>query len=238
MASLKWSRQTGWAALALAAACAVALAALLATIAIKSGLGALAVLLLLAFGAIASFIALFANQGAPWKEGRWSAWLQPRPIAFIFLAMFAGLGMMGNVQSLLASLWSRPGVRESEPGAIEKGVKQILTEVAPPPAAPARIRLKLPGVWGEPGCAVTYRFRIEDRALLVDAERRPEGERPYRLVATIINAEGDAMNVTGEAPEAARGKAATFGYATNGAIERLTWDDQVRPVPIKLDRCG
>lgn len=238
MASLKWSRRTGWAALAVAAACAVALATLMATIAVRSGMSALVVLLLLAFGAVASFIGLFANQGAPWKEGRWSAWLQPRPIALIFLAAFAGLGMMGNVQSLLASLWSRPDVMESAPGAIEKGVRQILTEVAPAPAAPPRIRLKLPGVWGEPGCAVTYRFRIEERALLVDAERRPRGAAPYRLVASITGAEGDALNVTGEAPETARGKAATFTYATNGVTERLTWDDQVGPVPLELDRCG
>lgn len=238
MASLKWSRRTGWVALALAAACAVALATLMATLAIRSGLGALAVLLLLAFGAIASFIALFANAGAPWKKRGWSAWLQPRPIAFIFLAMFAGLGMMGNVQSLLESLWSRPGVSESAPGAIEKGVKQILTKVAPPPAAPPRIRLKLPGVWGEPGCRVTYRFAIRDQALLVDAERRPDGAPPYRLVATITASEGDAINVTGEQPASARGKAATFTYWTNGATERLTWDDQVSPAPLELDRCG
>jgi hypothetical protein len=189
---------------------------------------------LFAAGVLASLSALLATEGAPVGARRWMTWLQPRPIAFLFGAIFVGFGTMTDA---LALFEPRPAT-ESEPGAIEKGVNQILTAVGPEPSAVPRIRLKLPGVWGEPGCAVTYRFRISDRALLVDSLRHPAGTAPHHLIATIVRVDSDLMDVFGEQPEEARGKAATFTYFTNGRTERLTWDDQTSIVPLELDRCG
>lgn len=233
MAIPRWSRRTGWTALALAGACALGLFLLVRSAAMESGKGMWVAALLLVVGALASVSALFATEGAPVGAKRWSTWLQPRPIAILFAAIFIGFGAMTDA---LALFEPRPAV-ESQPGAIERGVNAIRTAVAPKQAAPPRIRLRLAGVWGEPGCAVTYRFRIADRALTVDSVRRPAGTAPHHLVASITSADGDVMNVVGERPANARGKAATFSYATNGLIEHLTWDDQVRPVALELDRC-
>ena len=234
MAKLKLSRRSALTALAVAAACALILAFLVGSTALDKDAGPWAKAFLFLLGVIAVLAALFASSDAPVDARRWTAWLKPQPIALLFMAIFAAFGTMTDALSLFAP---RPAV-ESEPGAIEKGVKEIRAAVIPRPVATPRVRLKLPGTWGEPGCAVTYRFRIRDGALIVDALRRPPGAPPYRLVATIVGADRDVLHAVGEQPEAARGRAATFTYVMNGVTERLTWDDQSGPVPLELDRCG
>jgi len=199
----------------------------------ETGTSAWAIVLVIAIALIAAATALITKEGVPW-DGRWSDWLQPRPIAYVYIAIFAAFGIAGGVLSQIDS-GSEPGRDSSE---VREGIDRILAEVRPRSVPPARILLKLPGVWGETGCAVTYRFQLRDRALLVDSIRHPPATTAHHLVATITSAEGDVMNVTAEQPETARGKAAVFTYNTNGATERLMWDDRVRPVPMELDRCG
>lgn len=222
MAAFKWSRRRGWVALTGAAACALVLGFLTLSTAAQTGKGIWGIAFVIAITAIAAVCALVATEGAPWDAEHWSAWLEPRPIAFVYLAVFGAFGVTSTGLALIPS----------PPAA---------TDVSSPPRAtrPAtpRIRLKLPGIWGETGCSVTYRFVIRGRAVTVDSVRRPSGFPPHHLVATIVSAEGDVMHVTGDTPPRARGRAATFTYATNGVIERLTWNDQVRPVPLELDRC-
>lgn len=224
MASPKWwSRRKGWIAFAAAGACALILAALVVLRAIGAGSGPWAVLSLLAVGIVTFVTTLLVTEGAPWQSEQWTDWLEVQPISFIFLAIFAAIGAMLVVLDLI--------------GSDEFNTKQVVIERPPKSGPPPRIRLKLPGIWGEQGCAVTYRFQIRERAVIVDSVLRPAGRQPHHLVATIISAEGDVMNVAGEQPEIARGKAATFTYVWNGATEQLIWDDQVGQVRLELDRC-
>lgn len=213
---------------------------LISTTALDKNTGAWAKAFLFLIGALAAVATLVAGNEAAWKAKRRTAWLQPRPLSGIFLAIFVAFGAMTDALSLFEP---RPAV-ESEPGAVEgsvnqiKGdVRQILAKVAPSASVRARIARRLPGLWGEPGCTVTYRFAIRDRALIVETERRAPGAPPYRLVATITALQGDVLEARGEEPAAARGSAATFTYVTNGSTERLSWDDQINPVRLELDRC-
>jgi hypothetical protein len=238
VASPKWSRRTGWMVLVIAALCALMLAGLVGTAALDKETGAWAKAFLFVIGATALLAALMLSEGAAWDARHWTAWLQPRPLAALFLAIFIAFGVMTDALSLFEP---RPAV-ESEPGVIEEGVNRIREDLRQAKAQRdpphPRIAQRISGLWGEPGCSVAYRFLLRNEALIVDAERRPPGAPPYRLVASITSSEGDVLQAVGEQPYAARGKAATFTYFTNGAIERLTWDDQVSPVPLELDRCG
>jgi hypothetical protein len=233
MATLRAKRRTGWIALGVAAACAVSLVYLLGSTALDKDASDWAKTLLFALGALAAVATLMSSDGMPWRARTFTAWLQPRPVALLFIAIFVAFGVMTDALSLFEP---RPAI-ETRPGAIEERVNEIRAMVAPRTGSEARIREKLPGLWGEPGCRVAYRFALQRDALTVEWERRPVGEGPYRLVATIVRAEGDIMDVRGEEPEPARGRAATFTYVTNGSTERLNWDDQSSPVPLELDRC-
>ena len=233
---LRWSRGFGYLGLAVAAACAAVLFILVLTSTFDTGKGLWTATFLAVVGVIASGSALFAEEGGPAGARDRSAWLKPRAIGFVFIAIFFGFEAMA---AALALFEPRPAV-ETAPHAIENKVDRILTHVPPdaPPPSPPRILSRIEGEWGEPGCAVTYRFRIVDRSLTVDSLLRPPHAPPYHLVATVTQVRGDVLDVVGEEPATARGKAARFTYITNGAVQRLRWDDRVMPVPLDLDRCA
>jgi hypothetical protein len=239
LAILRWKRWKGWVAVGVVTLCALALLFLIGSTALDKGTAAWAKAFLFFVGAIAVAATLAASDGVPWKSRAISSWLAPKPIALAFVAVFAAFGTMTDALSLFEP---RPAV-ESRPGEIERNVKALREDVkglAPKPEAKARIWAALPGVWGEPGCdAVTYRFAVKEQALTVDGLKRPPGAPAYRLVATILTAKGDQMEVRGEQPAEARGAAASFSYTTNGATERLIWHDHLAgAVPVELDRCG
>lgn len=186
----------------------------------------------LAVVAVGAVVAtLITSRDTPVRGMPLSSWLEPKAIAAVFLAIVAGFSAV----SLGLTVIEPRGAVESKPRAIETKVDRLLerTPEAPPPA---RIREKIVGVWGEPGCAVTYRFSLKDKALTIDGERRPAGAPPWRLVATETGSEGDVLHAVGEAPAEAKGDAVTFTYSVGG-VERLTWDDQSGSVPLELDRC-
>lgn len=172
---------------------------------------------------------LVVGKNTPERGMPLKAWLAPKPVAGLFLAVVAGFGTM----SMTLPLFEPRLVVESKAGAIESKIDRLL----PQTGDASRGARKIGGLWGEAGCAVTYRFALKEEALVIDAERRPAGAAPWRLIATVTGAEGDVINAVGETPAEARGKAVTFTYVSNGAVERLTWDDQSGSVPLELDRC-
>jgi len=241
VAIFRWTHRKGRIAAIVAAILGAILLYLVITTAMETGKGLWGVLLILSAGIIAFLSTLAVTDGLPLGAESWTPWLKRRPISSIYAAMFASLAAMSALLALIAprpTVESAPGLIEQRAKEIGEDVKEIRAAILPKAAAPPRIVRELPGTWGEPGCAVTYRFRIQERALIVDSVRRPSGAASHHLVATIVGAEGDAMNVTAEQPESARGTAITFTYTSNGVTERLTWEDQGLPVPLELDRCG
>lgn len=129
-----------------------------------------------------------------------------------------------------------------EPGPLTKDdVAAVLKENLPDDNTAgngSRIVARLPGLWGEQGCKVAYRFTlVPPRGLIIDWERRPAGEAPWRATATLLSAAGDVAETRGESPEDQKGVAATFTYQSNGVNEYLLWDYHSDDPPLKLDRC-
>ncbi|MFL6844032.1 MAG: hypothetical protein ACJ8ER_04035 [Allosphingosinicella sp.] len=226
------SRRWGLAALAVAFVCAAAFLLLVLSTAIETRKGLLAGAFILGAGILSAGSAIIASNEAPAFGRHWTAWLKPRPIGLCFLAIFAGLGAMTDLLSLFEP---RPAI-ESAPGAIEKGIGRIekgLDRVGGGEEQPARARL--PGIWGEAGCSVTYRFAIREQAILVRTLRRPPGKPYWSTVYTIVaSPRTDTIEAREETPAA---PAYTFTYETNGVTERLRWHDRRRPVPLDLERC-
>jgi len=199
--------------------------------------------MLLLFVAVpAGLLSSFAlTDHCPWGKEGLAGWLRPRAIAVLFAALFFVFSTATDVLSHLAPRQAR----ETRPLAIEDTVTRTerkidaLTAQSDADAASGSLaRQKIAGLWGESGCAVAYRFSMIDDALIVDAVRRPAGAEPYHMVATITAATSDSLEVVGESPSEARGKAARFTYSTNGVTERLRWHDKVNSVPLDLDRCA
>jgi hypothetical protein len=225
VANLRWTRRTGWIALSITLLSGLIIAYLIFSNAAEKESGWLVVLL---FGAIGG-VALATNiivSGDPTNGARhWSAWLQPKPIALIFASLVYGGSLLA---SMLPLLDPEPATKRD----IDEAVGKIL---APKNVAQPRIVKKLRGLWGEPGCKWTYWFTIKEEAVIVD-RINPAGAPRMRSVGTIIKSEGDVMNMTTEVPES--GTTVTFTYTTNGITERLIWDDNSKPVPLELVKCG
>ncbi len=239
MAILRWKPAAGWTAVGVVAACAITLFYLVGSTALdkEAALWAKALLFVVGVGAIAA--TMVASDGIPWRSKSVQSWIAPKPVALIFAAVFTAFGVMTDA---LALFEPRPAV-ESAPGEIERNVKSIredLGKLTPVSGADSRILKSLPGLWGEPGCTeVTYRFAVKDQALIVESVKLPPDATPYRLVATIVSAKADEMEVRGESPKAAQGVGARFLYSTNGVTERLVWQDHVPDsAPVELDRCA
>lgn len=233
-----WTRRIGWVLLATLAILFVVVIYLVADAALDKNVSHRARLFLVVLGVAAIIATLFAGRQVL-RTRRAVSLVRPAPIAALTLYLVAFISTMTDALSLLEP---RPAV-ESAPRAIENKVDQTrdntdaILKRLPAPLPTSRIVEELPGVWGEQNCAVTFRFAIRDQALIVDAERRPAGAPPYRLVARITGSQDDVMEVRGVAPEEAEGVAATFSYEATGDIERLMWDDQVSPHPSELKRC-
>lgn len=97
----------------------------------------------------------------------------------------------------------------------------------------ASLLSRIEGTWGEPGCAVSFRFSFDRQALLIESVRQPAGAAPYRAVSTVVSVSGNQMETRGE-----DFRAAILSYWTNGVVEQLTWDDGRDTPPSKLRRCS
>lgn len=105
-------------------------------------------------------------------------------------------------------------------------IKRILLDRFPedPP-----ILTGIAGRWGEQDtCALVWDIAIikrgDDAALVAEIVKRPDGVEPFRLLAQISGAKGQTLDIVGEEPAAARGRAAEF--TLNPATQRLVWDDK------------
>lgn len=106
--------------------------------------------------------------------------------------------------------------------ALDKRIQQRFPDDPP-------ILAGIAGRWGEPdGCALVWNIAVVRRgeavALEADMVVRPKGQPSFRLLADIVKAEGDRLEVVGVEPASARGRAATF--VLNPAIGTLMWDDR------------
>lgn len=160
--------------------------------------------------------------------------MRPQALSGIALAILTAFGALTDAVSLLSP---RPVV-ESEPLKIERQLQTLVDHAEGKTTTPSMALAKIPGVWGEPGCGVTFRFAVEGKALNVTAEKLPPGAAPYQLIAVIDHVEHMSIVVHGEHPAEARGRAASFTLASIGGLERLVWDDKSLPTPVELDRCS
>jgi hypothetical protein len=223
--------------LIVAIACALALGFMIFNTAFSKGAGIGGKVALVLVGIGATMATLLANPSFTLKPTSFKSFMTRSNIAGFILALWFGINAMTGVLGML----SPTGVVESKPLKIENDVgdvKKMIDQRLPAQPARAPILDRLPGVWGEAGCAVTWRMSIDGTAMTAELVSRPDGVDPYKLIASIVKADGMTLAVSGESPDMAKGMAANFALDTTGAIPRLLWADRARDVPLVLEPCG
>ena len=226
---MKLNRTWSWLLVGGVCACTVVLAVMFFSALGDKSIGWFGKLTLLTFGVVAIAAVLIAG-GRIVEPGKGiRGFLTPKTASLALLAVMTAFGSLTDVYGLLAP---RPAT-ESAPGQIEQNTREILERMKPTPEAPARILSALPGLWGEPGCSVVHRFRIEGEAVIME-----EVGYDYRSVATIDDVDGDTMKTTTVEPQADRGASSKLFYSTNGVTETLEIQDLRTEVSLVLDRCN
>jgi hypothetical protein len=150
----------------------------------------------------------------------------------------------GALQTTLIETQKTGDAVKRDTGALITGQAKIQEAVGV--GAPSLIRQKIAGVWGRPGCAVTYDFALDDRALTVRSVKSTAGMKRYDPEFSVVadrnnlaaNGERSSIMETTESVGFWPGFAVQFQYYTDGSTERLVWDHKkMATMPLELVRC-
>lgn len=191
--------------------------------------------LVVGIGSAVSHYALAPKSGASPRRPFWTTW---KGLAAIFTACVTGAGAM----SLLLPVIDPPAATEAT--VTDDGDKtRAELERRLPLESERPIVAALPGLWGEAGCAVVYRFQVTEGGLEIELVRKAPGMADYTMTAALTpGGDGDAANATivrssdvGEV----EGQALLFTYERAGTEERLNWRNLTHAGygGTKLERC-
>jgi hypothetical protein len=235
-----------WLFVALCAIVAAGVAWLIAALALEKGIAPFWRGFLVIAGIAVLFASLYRQELLPWKPSK----KKSDSVAAKSSGFLEVTGQFVGFASALLGMISPTAVVESAPGAIEAEARRAnvqLEAVRKSNDAIARelgatgnsiARAKIPGIWGEPGCAVTYRFEIREKALTISSLKSEPGMVAYKGVGSIEAEQGNVLKTATASEGATKGISVAFRYQNDGIKERLIWEDKANEMPTVLERCG
>lgn len=222
---------TGWLLLAASTLCILIFCWLIADAVMDQRKPLVGVLYLPLIGLLALGAALVVS----WKPGHrsWRAHLvSPQGAATITLALIQVIGAVTSVLGLFeprAPTTDDTDAIKGDTLAIRNDISDLSQVIRDRFPSNPPILGEIAGRWGEQDtCDLVWDIVIVQRgeaaALRAQLVVRPSGVKPFRLLAEITDADGYTLEVTGDEPASARGRAAVF--TLNPATQRLVWDDK------------
>ena len=220
-----------WLGLAIVAVAVVVFFAVLMSGMLDKSMKAI-VVVVFALATLGSVVAAVVNAGGLPRPGAGvKAFLEPPVLSRLLMAILSGLAVAGS----FAPMFDPRAVTTEDLKQTEDRIIAAQKPALPPPLP---ILSGINGVWGEPGCAVTYRFELRDDWLTVVGVKLPPGAKSEPKSFTVVpDQKRQTLVGTVQEPLAERGRADLFSYFTDGKHERLTWKPQKDPVGLELDRC-
>jgi len=150
------------------------------------------------------------------------------------LGSFVGLimGALGLAVGLTAIF--------NPPAATEKtlsDVRQQLQDAGITRGDASLIERHINGVWGEPGCQVTYDLALGKGQLTIASGKSVPGQNPLNMELAAEPGTGARLVTSVMMPLQERGDTHEFLYEQVGTREFLTWVIKKREISLKLDRC-
>ena len=180
---------------------------------------------------IAIFItaSLAITEIIPWGSTSLRDWQRPK-----VLGSFVGLimGALGLAVGLTAIF--------NPPAATEKtlsDVKQRLEDAGITRGDASLIERHINGMWGEPGCQVTYDLALGKGQLTIASGKSVPGQNPLNMELAAEPGTGARLVTSVMMPLQERGDTHEFLYEQVGTREFLTWVIKKREISLKLDRC-
>ena len=217
---------------------------------IVKDVGIIARIGLCAFGLIASLATLFASKTTRTDYLSIAHWKKLKSISIGIGAFVAGLSAIAlvlpfvspSVDEMLSNIAKSVFKTEETAKSTEAKVDKISKAVGI--EEENSLLKEVNGIWGRPGCKVTYDILIKQNSLSMTS-LKSDGLAPFQSIGTITgksqiigaNAKSVLINTTTENGED-RGKSYDFIYEDNGAIKRLKRVDKSRGLEVSFDYCG
>lgn len=187
----------------------------------------LLVLLAVAISVVAS---LAITEIIPWHSRSVREWSRPK-----VLGSFVGLimGALGLAAGLIPIF--------NPPAATEKTVEELrkrLEDAGITRGVESRVETRIGGLWGEPGCVVTYQMSLHEGLLTVVSKKSAPGQSPLKMELQTEPGMGNRMVSSVVLPLSERGDQHEFLLEQTGKREFLTWVIKKREIALKLDRCS
>lgn len=165
----------------------------------------------------------------PWGSRSLRDWQRPQ-----VLGSFVGL-IMGAVglAAGLTPLFNPPAATEKTLAEVRDDLKNAgITK-----GNASLVERHIAGLWGEPGCQVSYDFALDNGLLTVASRRSVSGQSPLNLELKAEPGAGARLVASVLLPLQERGDQHEFLYEQAGARDFLTWVIRKREISLKLDRC-
>ena len=182
--------------------------------------------------AVAIFVvaSLAITEIVPWRSRSLRDWSRPKVLgSFVGLVMGA-LGLAAG----LAPIFNPPAASEKT----LDDVRRRLEDAGVARGEASRVERQIGGVWGEPGCQVTYEMALDNGLLVVVSRKSVAGQNPLRIELQSEPGRGSRLVASVVEPLRERGDQHEFVYEQAGAREFLTWVMKKREISLKLDRCA
>jgi hypothetical protein len=165
----------------------------------------------------------------PWGSRSLRDWQRPKVLGSFVGLIMGGLGLAVGLKPLF-----------DPPAATEKTVEEVrkrLEEAGVGSGKAALIEQHINGIWGEPGCQVTYGIGLDKGLLTIESQRSVAGQSPLRLELQAEPGRSHRLVASVALPLQYRGDQHEFLYERAGTRDFLIWVIKKRESSLKLDRC-
>jgi hypothetical protein len=186
----------------------------------------LLILLVVAIFVVAS---LAITEIIPWHSRSLRDWQRPKVLGSFVVLIMGSLGLAAGLTPIF-----------NPPAATEKTVEEVrkrLEEAGVTRGATSLVERHINGIWGEPGCLVTYEVALDKGLLSVESRKSVAGQSPLKMELQAEPGMGSRLVTSVVFPLNERGDQHEFRYQQAGAREFLTWLIKKREISLQLDRC-
>ncbi len=200
-------------------------------------------LLILLVVAIFIVASLAITEIIPWRSQSLRDWQRPKVLGSFIGLIMGALGLAAGLTPIFSPKQAtEQSVLELQrdtqaTGQAVNEVQQRLEEAGVTRGTQSLVERHINGIWGEPGCQVTYELAL-DRGLLTIASRQSvAGQPPLKMELQAEPGTGARLVTSVVSPPPQRGDAHEFVYQQAGTREFLTWVIKRREISLQLDRC-
>lgn len=172
----------------------------------------------------------------PWHSRRFREWQRPKVLGSVVLLLLGSVAFIAGV----AAVFAPPNATEATASKTLKTVAQVqehLIEAGITRGKNSLVEQHIDGLWGEPGCQVTYAVVLNNGLLTIASDNSVKGQNPFRIELETEPGRADRLVASVVMPLDERGDQHEFTYQVVGAREFLSWVIKKREVSLKLDRC-